>query len=76
MMMMMVIGCFNHHQWTWTSDLQTDIRSKATNTPIFGAGKTDKNPYAKKKKGGSRPQTEQFEEDIDGLQQAHEKSPR
>ena len=54
-------------------DLQTDIRAKATNTPIFGAGKTDKNRYAKKKKGGARPQTEQFEEDIDGLQQAHEK---
>ena len=44
-------------------DLQTDIRAKATNTPIFGAGKTDKNRYAKNKKGGSRPQTEQFEED-------------
>ena len=47
--------------------------AKAANTPIFGAGKTDKNRYAKKKKGGSRPQTEEFEDDIDGLQQAHEK---
>ena len=54
-------------------DLQTDIRAKATNTPILGAGKTDKNRYAKKKKGGSRPQTGDCEEDIDGLQQAHEK---
>ena len=50
-------------------NLQTDIRAKATNTPIFGAGKTDKNWYAKKKKGGFRLQTEEFEEE----QQAHEK---
>ena len=54
-------------------DLPTYIQAKATNTPIFGAGKTDKSRHAKKKKGGSRTQTEEFEDDIDGLQQAHEK---
>ena len=55
-------------------NLQTQIRAKATNTSVFGAGRQDKKRCAKKsKKGGVVPQTEEFESDIVGLEEAQEK---